>query len=172
MIESIIQTLARVNGALGNVAKRLVAVLLVVMLAIVMAQVAFRYGLNSPISWAEELSKTLMVWAAFLVAPMAYRDGTNVSIDLFADAMPPLARRVAELVITALVLWIVVVFLLESVPLVERGMSVSAASLPVPKGVFYAILPVSFVWLVLVAVERFLRLCVGPMPTADGGEGR
>lgn len=137
------------------------------MLAIVMAQVAFRYGFNSPISWAEEVSKTLMVWAAFLVAPMAYRDGTNVSIDLFADALPPSLRRVSELVITCLVLWIVIVFLRESIPLVERGMSVSAASVPVPKGIFYAILPVSFSWLALVTIERLLGLCFGPLPSEE-----
>ena len=171
MITKTIDALALINVALSKLAKRVVAVLLVIMLTIVIVQVALRYGFSSPISWAEEVSKTLMVWAAFLVAPIAYREGTNVSIELFADALPSLARRISEIVITLLVLWIVCVFLIESVPLVERGMSVSAASLPVPKGVFYAILPVSFLWLILVTVERLLRLCVGQRtPEAIDGD--
>ena len=132
MVRKIIAALASVNDALGRFAKIVTAALLVVMLAIVIMQVVFRYGLNNPIGWAEEISKTLMVWSAFLIAPVAYRDGINVSIELFADALPALARHISEIIITLLVLWIVVVFLIESVPLVERGMKVSAASLPVP----------------------------------------
>ena len=67
-------------------------------------------------------------------------------------------RRISELIITLLILWIVVVFLIESLPLVQRGMRVSAASLPVATGVFYAILPVSLLCLVLAIVERLLEL--------------
>lgn len=158
MVRKAIAALARVNDALGRFAKNLTAGMLVVMLVIVMLQVVFRYLLNSPIGWAEEVSKTLMVWSAFLLAPVAYREGINVSIDLFADALPALLRRILEIVITLLVLWIVCIFLLESLPLVERAMKVSAASLPVPKGVFYAILPLSFAWLVLATIERLLIL--------------
>ena len=173
MIQKAIAALARVNDALGRFAKNLTAGMLVVMLVIVMMQVVFRYLLNNPIGWAEEVSKTLMVWSAFLLAPVAYREGINVSIDLFADALPALIRRVLEIVIALLVLWIVCVFLVESLPLVERAMRVSAASLPVPRGVFYAILPLSFAWLALATVERLLILATDfpAAASSDNAEG-
>lgn len=172
MIAGIVRVLARMNGAVGTLVQRIAATLLVVMLVVVVAQVVFRYGLNSPISWAEELSKTLMVWSAFLIAPYAYREGINVSIDLFKDSWPPLLRRISELLIALLVAWIVMVLFLESLPLVVRGMKVSAASLPVPTGVFYGILPVSFAALLLAIVERLLIILtefVEP-PKPEGAE--
>ena len=156
MIESIVAVLARLNETIGRFAKNAAAVLLVIMLSVVILQVLFRYGFNSPISWAEELSKTLMVWSAFLIAPLAFREGINVSIDLFKDAWPRRVRLISELIIAFLILWIVSVFLWESIWLVGRGMKVSAASLPVATGVFYSILPVSFVALLLAVVERIL----------------
>ncbi len=173
MIEGAINALSWLNEAIGKLFKRVAAVLLMIMLVVVMLQVVARYGLNNPISWSEELSKALMVWSAFLVAPFAYREGTNVAIELFADAWPPLMRRISELIIAALILWIVVVFFRESVSLVARGMKVSASSLPVSIGVFYAVLPVSFACLFLAVVERLLRLVTGrelPHSQVTGGE--
>lgn len=160
MITRTVTTLALLNRWIASAAKRLAAALLVAMLAVVMLQVVFRYGLNSPISWSEELSKTLMVWSAFLIAPFAYREGINVSIELFMESWPPLVRRVMETVITLLILWIVVIFLRESVFLAERGMKVRASSLPVSVGLFYAILPVSFACLLLCVFERLLKLII------------
>lgn len=161
VITRTVETLALLNGWIASAAKRLAAALLVAMLAVVMLQVVFRYGLNSPISWTEELSKTLMVWSAFLIAPFAYREGINVSIDLFIESWSPLVRRIMETLITLLILWIVVIFLRESIYLAERGMKVRASSLPVPVGLFYAILPISFGCLLLCVFERLLKLALG-----------
>lgn len=44
-----------------------------VMLVIMVVQVFFRYVLNDSIVWAEELSTFMMMWVAFLVAPVLYR---------------------------------------------------------------------------------------------------
>ena len=43
-----------------------------------------------------------MVWVACLVAPWAYREHLNVSIQMFADALPAILRRLTELMITSI----------------------------------------------------------------------
>ncbi|MEM9014731.1 MAG: TRAP transporter small permease [Pseudomonadota bacterium] len=146
-----------VNHAVGVAGRNIAGAFLVFMTVIVMAQVIFRYGLNNSLAWTEELSKTLMVWTAFLVAPWAYREKANVAIELFSDALHPRIRAAGQIIITLLIIWIVSIFLRESVDFVMRGMQSRSASLPISTGYFYLIVPVSFAALLIAAIEQFLR---------------
>ena len=149
--------LGAVNETIGVFARNAAGALLAVMTLIVMIGVVSRYGFNASIPWSEEISKTLMVWTAFLVAPWGYRHGAHVSIDLFADAMGHRARAAVESLLTIAVLWVAIVFLGESLALIERGMKGRLATVPVPTGVVYTIIPVSLAMLIGVGVETLLR---------------
>ncbi|MEM9749676.1 MAG: TRAP transporter small permease [Pseudomonadota bacterium] len=164
--------LGAVNRPIADAGRAAAGALLIVMTFAVMAQVVARYGLNSSLSWSEELSKGLMVWTAFLVAPWAYRSGANVSIEIFADAIPAAVRRAATLIITLGVIWICAVFFRESLSFVARGMQSKAASLPVPTGVFYAILPASFLAVALCGAEQLLRDAAALAPGSDDARAR
>ena len=149
--------LGHLNEFVGVAARNFAGALLVLMTAIVMLQVVSRYGFNNSLSWTEELSKALMVWSAFLVAPWAYRHGANVSIEMFADAQPAALRSIINMLITSLVLWITAVFFLESLDFVARGMQSKSASLPIATGVFYLVVPFAFAALFFVGAETMLQ---------------
>ena len=149
--------LARINELLCNATRNVAGVLLVAMVVIVILQILFRYVLNDSLSWTEEVSKTMMVWTAFLVAPWAYRVGANVRIELFADEFPDAMRRFMALALNFLVLWIVAVFLDESFGFWQRGQAVRSDSLPIQVSWFYTVVPVAFTLLLLVAVEQLIR---------------
>ncbi|MEM9168365.1 MAG: TRAP transporter small permease [Pseudomonadota bacterium] len=157
--------LGRVNRAIGLAGRTLAGALLGIMTVAVLTQVVARYGLNNSLSWTEEVSKTLMVWTAFLVAPWAYRERANVSIDLFTEALPPGVLRGVQIVITLLVLWILAILFVESLDFVARGMKSRAATIPAPTGLFYVIAPISFAALIAVGVENLARLSFGRPPT-------
>jgi TRAP-type C4-dicarboxylate transport system permease small subunit len=75
--------------------RALTGVLLVavaVMVAVVSAQVALRYGLNRSIDWADEVGRLAFVWAIFLAIPLGVRDGAHIGIDLLVDKLPPSAK--------------------------------------------------------------------------------
>ena len=131
--------------------------LLVAMVVIVILQIFFRYVLNDSLIWTEELSKTMMVWTAFLVAPWAYRNGANVRIEMFVSEMSIRSQRLLKFVINLLVFWIVAVFLRESFGFWERGLTVRTDSLPIQVAWFYSIVPIAFLLLLLVSVEMLMR---------------
>lgn len=60
-----------------------------VMVLVVSAQVALRYGLNRSIDWADELGRLAFVWSIFLAIPLAVRQGGHIRIDIVADKLPP-----------------------------------------------------------------------------------
>ena len=120
--------LGKLNYGVANLAKNLAGALLAVMLALILAQVFFRYVLNDSLAWTEELAKFAMVWVACLVAPWAYRAHLNVSIQMFADALPDVLRRITELLITLLVLVICSIFFLQSLVNCQILISMSSYS--------------------------------------------
>lgn len=153
----VIAALAAVNEHIARWGRAGAGVVLAAMLVVITLQVVSRYVFNSSLSWTEELSKSLMVWSAFLVAPWALRTGANVGVDIFLEAMPKRARYLTELVVSAIILWILVVLLSESLDFVARGFKGRMATLPVTTGYVYLVMPVSIGAMILAGAEVALR---------------
>ena len=157
VLRKILRMLSPVNEWISIAARNTAGMLLIAMTAIVLVQIVFRYVLNDSLIWTEEVSKTMMVWGAFLVAPWAYRNSANVSIQMFTDELPLLFRRLLHLALNVLVIWIIVVFWSESFGMVDRGFAIRAASLPVQVGWFFIVVPLAFGAMLLVGVELLIR---------------
>lgn len=59
-----------------------------VMVGVVSAQVALRYGFNRSIDWADEIGRLAFVWSIFLAIPLAVRQGGHIGIDIVSDKLP------------------------------------------------------------------------------------
>ena len=67
-----------------------------VMVGVVSAQVALRYGFNRSIDWADEISRLAFVWSIFLAIPLGVRQGAHIGIDVVADKLPAVWRGVLK----------------------------------------------------------------------------
>lgn len=65
--------------------------------------VFYRYVLNNPLVWTEELARFLMIWFAFIGMSLAMKEemhvGINVIIDLFPDKLKFLCKIVGNVLI-------------------------------------------------------------------------
>ena len=156
-VNRLLGVLSTLNEWICIAARNAAGLLLMAMTVIVLTQIVFRYVLNDSLIWTEEVSKTMMVWAAFLVAPWAYRYSANVNIEMFVDELPQLLRKVLHLLLNVLVIWVIVVFWSESFGMVERGFSIRAASLPLQVGWFFVVVPFAFAAMLLVGIELLVR---------------
>lgn len=156
------------NFHIARTAKYLAGFLLALMVIMILSQVFFRYVLNDSLTWTEELSKFAMVWIACLVSPWAYREHLNVSIEMFHDALPALPKRIAEIVITLLVMLISAIFFMQSMSFVAGGTTITAASVAVKLWIFYLCMPFAFGALFLVGIERLIQQLTSPLvPYSD-----
>lgn len=80
------------------------AATMAVLLAVMILQVVYRYGLNSSLIWAEEISRYLLIWASFLACGIAYARGEIAAILLIDRLLRPRAGLVVALARNALVL--------------------------------------------------------------------
>lgn len=58
------------------------------MVLAILIQVFFRYVLNNALPWPDEAARFMMLWMTGLIAPMAYRQGGFVAIDMLIEALP------------------------------------------------------------------------------------
>lgn len=67
-----------------------------VMVGVVSAQVALRYGFNRSIDWADEIGRLAFVWSIFLAIPLGVRQGAHIGIDIMVDKLPASWRSVLK----------------------------------------------------------------------------
>ena len=155
--KKILNWLSSINSCICLTMRNFAGLLLIAMTFIVTVQILSRYAFNNSLVWTEEVSKTMMVWCAFLIAPWAYRNGANVNISIFVNELPLILRQSLRLVLNILVIWIIIMFFLESYGMVDRGFLIQAASLPIQVGWFYMIIPLTFLAMIFVGIELLVR---------------
>jgi TRAP-type C4-dicarboxylate transport system permease small subunit len=150
--------LERICGAINLLAETLVGALMAVMILDIFVQVVFRYGLESSLSWSEELARYLFVWVIFIGASVAVRRGQHIALTAITGALPEPLRSFA----TALTLVAFIVFLLvlvwTSIPLIANARFTVSSELEVPIAWVYAAAPIGSLLSVLHLVNRLARL--------------
>jgi TRAP-type C4-dicarboxylate transport system permease small subunit len=100
----LVRIVTRVSDAADMAAGWAGMLLLGLMFIIVVLQVFCRYVLNNALSWPEELSQPLMVWAAFLGASMGLKRRMHIGMTLVIELFSPLVRGIFQLAIEVLIL--------------------------------------------------------------------
>ena len=78
------------------------------MVGVVSAQVALRYGFNRSIDWADEVGRLAFVWSIFMAIPLGVRQGSHIGINILVDKLPEIwqsaFKRAAAALCAALML--------------------------------------------------------------------
>lgn len=93
--------LKTLGGWLYRRAENILAGMLALMFAAFILQIVFRYLLNLPIGWSNELSVILWIWLVLFGAAFVVREEEEIRFDLIYSAVGPTARRVMFLVSAA-----------------------------------------------------------------------
>ena len=106
---AILWPLERFNTAVLAIGKLIAVIALAVMVALILGQVFFRYVMNAAPNWTEEGARFGMLWLTGLMAPLAYRMGGFVAIDMLGRALPRLLAGLLSLLLLAISLWVLVI---------------------------------------------------------------
>ena len=170
LLLGLLKPLQLFNDVVLRIGRALAISALALMVCLILGQVFFRYVLNDAPNWTEEGARFLMLWMTGLIAPLAYRQGGFVAIDMLERAL----GRVVSALLTLTLMTVALVVLIYCVQLgwsnvdslTGRGRS---ASLRIPLDIFggeairfrnswaYLSLFVGFVALTIVNFELMLR---------------
>lgn len=163
------KSVALTTGLLARVALWVAGVGLVVMTALIAAQVFWRYILNDSIVWTEPASVMIMGWFIFLGAAVGIREGYHLSFDvmlyLVSDRVKLILYSISDLAVAGF-----------GVGMVWFGWKLAAKtaanmlpSLGISGAFDFAPLVAGGVLVVLFSLERVARRAAG-LPTARFGE--
>ena len=128
---------------------------LVLISAIIPWAVFTRYVLNSAASWPEPLAILLTIVLTFIGAAAGYRLNLHMNVSYFADRLPPLYRRLVDIVVQLLMALIAIFMIVWGESLVEVTWHNTIADFPsLSVGVTYLPIPVGGACLLLFIIER------------------
>jgi TRAP-type C4-dicarboxylate transport system permease small subunit len=119
-----------------------------------------RYVLGHGSEWPEPLSVLLMIVFTFFGAAACYRANVHIAVALFQDALPPIAKRIAQVLVDLLMALLAVFMVAWGFQLVATTWHQSIAEFPwLSVGLSYSPLPAGSIVTLLFIVER---LWIGP----------
>jgi TRAP-type transport system small permease protein len=119
--------------------------------------VFYRYVLELPLAWTEELAEYLFVWSAFLAAAVSVGRSDQFHVPLLIDSLRPKARRVLRVAIDLLELAFSIVMIRFGFEMANRMMIARSPVLPIPQGVAYLVIPIAGLYM---AVHLTCRLVI------------
>lgn len=86
-IVTVLGILTALNDRVLRLGKTVAWICLAAMVVVILVQIFFRYVLNNALPWPDEAARFLMLWMTGLIAPLAYRHGGFVAIDMLPHAL-------------------------------------------------------------------------------------
>lgn len=127
-------------------------------LACVSLQVFFRYVLEEPLPWSEELARYLFVWAAFLAAAVTVGRNDHFSIPFFVERFSARSRVVFDALGIALGIVFALIVVSKGTAMSWRLLSALSPVLQLPQGAVYAVIPLAGLYMTVHLVVRFIAL--------------
>lgn len=119
------------------------ALLGISMTAIVLAQVFYRYVLNSSLFWSEELARYLLVWISFLGATSAYYRKIHPGIDIFSRQLSQSRQKCCRIIVHLVSMGFFTVMLYHGTAFAFFVRAQISPALAVPKWIIFSIIPFS-----------------------------
>jgi TRAP-type C4-dicarboxylate transport system permease small subunit len=113
------------------------------MTCIVFVSVVFRYVLDSPLAWSEELASLLFAWLTFIGAYVGIRSRSHIRIDTLVVFLPPAVQRWLERAGDLGVLILLLVFAWQGFRLTATTWSLEFPAMEISRGYLYVSLPIA-----------------------------
>jgi TRAP-type C4-dicarboxylate transport system permease small subunit len=154
--------LEQISNGLNGVIKYLAAFLLASMTILVFLQVLFRYVLNAPLDWSEELGSFAFVWMALLGASIGLKRNEHPRLDLIVNLFPPKMQKIIAGIYNLAILFFLAVLFIFGTRLTVTMKSQLTAAMGYSVSFVYAVLPISaaimFIHLAIQTVGLFVRI--------------
>jgi len=135
--------MSKVIGFMNTSLKYILFILMSALILCVFAQVIFRFVIEQPLAWTEELARFILFWLTFLGAAYAMSLKAHVSIDFFVNKLPKSLYK-ASLVLSALISTVFFYILVtEGYSITMRTMGQLTPVLEIPMGIVYTVIPIS-----------------------------
>lgn len=148
--------LNKINTPIARCGEKIAGVLLCIMTIIVLLQVLFRYLLNAPLNWTDELSCFLMIYMTYLCMPLIYLQDKNISMSFLLEKINGTRLSHIILVLIHLIaLCLFIIWIYFGYLFFLKG-NVMANSLPIKMYYIYIAPPILFTITILSVLQKII----------------
>ena len=141
--------------------------LLVVTLAVLFVGIVYRYALNDPLVWTEELARFCTTWIVFLGAAACFKRGAHIGIDVVVRLLPPAAQRRTAACVNVLMMGILAVLIVRGFQYTSKSFVMHTTVLQIPIGLWNAAVPVGSVCMLIRLLQLTLHGAAGEEARAE-----
>ena len=124
----------KIYEAYNRFEKKLVGIIMLLLIILGFVQVVFRFVLQMPLAWSEELLTFCMIWVAYLGSSAAANERKHILVSMFVDLLP----KKLNLAFTVLsqIIWLVCTLLMTylgwyvTMNYIERGATTLGGQFP------------------------------------------
>ena len=121
--------------------------------------VFFRYVLNSPLGWIEEVARYALVWVTYIGAYLAMRRSRHLSIDIIHNRLSARGKKILSVVGLLVMLPFFIVLIFVGIRYGRSFIDQRTPYLELPLGYIYFILPViGILFVTEIAFEIFKQV--------------
>ena len=150
----------RFSESVDKICLLLVVVMIAAMVGITCAQIICRLFFKA-LSWSEEATRYLLVWATFLGASCVYRANGHISITALHGLVPHKMKKAVQILIHVLCMVVFVLALYYGIKYAGKQSAQLSASMRLPMSYMYAAVPAGFGLCLLHAVNHIMQLFAG-----------
>jgi C4-dicarboxylate transporter DctQ subunit len=156
-------TMAKIQKVYSAFEDYLAGTLIVSGLLLIFIGVFWRYFLNTPLTWIDEISGYLVVWGALIGSAVALREGQHIQVDFIYDRVSPKWQRVFNIISNVLGILFCLFFLFYGSKLLQLYFKTMQQSTETGINLWlvFLVIPISSLMLGLRFVERFFHSMKG-----------
>ncbi|KAB7707169.1 TRAP transporter small permease subunit [Bacillus aerolatus] len=159
-MSSIIQMVDNINKGI----RVFIALSLGIMSIVIIAQVISRYFFGAAFTWAEEVSRYLMVYSVFLGAALALRTHSLIAVEVIAEKISFHAKRTLKIIVYLLAIIFFSVLLIKGINILGNVQMQRTPALQISMSIPYLAIPVGAAALILNSVAVILELIINKNP--------
>jgi TRAP-type C4-dicarboxylate transport system permease small subunit len=134
---------ARAERLLFQLVRWIVILLMAGITLVVFAQVVFRYALDWPLAWTEEVGRFGLIWIGFFGAAALTAMREHIAVTMVPDAVGRRPQLVLRILTDVIVLGILLIMLRGGLDIVSNEWAQRAPATFMPMGYVYLVIPVS-----------------------------
>ena len=143
----------KIRTFLDQLMKVFNAIVLGTLTLLVTWQVISRYLLSNPSTWSEELSSYLFAWATMFGAAYVFGKRDHMNIPILVEKFSKTTQKYLAILSESLILLFAVVILIYGgLQITSLTMGQDSSSLPLAMGYFYAVIPLSGIFVTLYSI--------------------
>ena len=164
-------TFMRSFDILTRILEVIIAFLLCAMVVIMFLSVFYRYLLNNPIGWADQICQWIFVWLVYLGIAVGYRRRIHIGVDVLVKRLKPTYRKAIALLTDVAIGGFLVIVCYYGVIITIRSAEQIYGSLELPPSYMYAAGPVSAFFMLLFVLDSIRRRLINTYDEANEMEG-